>query len=437
MGFSLLILTFFSLAAGFLRNELVLILLGAVFFAVALYSFAAVSIFILFHRRSVFSLSLRISPAELGPGQRGTILCSRNTTGTGGEGEPGRFFRLPGVLVRYLLELHTRDGRRLSHSFDPDRLKDNRSPFQAGERGAYYGDYDRLCAFDALGLFRVHFNLPREEGPRLLVLPGAAEEPVSVTVRAGGEERRTEPRFQRTDNLIDHRPYVPGDDPRKINWKLYSHAGDLFVRDGEPEPPPHSRLVILVDTQTDPALYSPEAGRRGVDILCEQVLSLVREYAGRGMEALIGYTDPAPKAFPGMTGEVPAEAPDPALTETPETGPEAAAASQSAAAPDNGLRGGTPGELAAVLACPAALPLSGPQVDLPAVPEDRGILVLALPRGDLRGEGALDRFLKTRGNKKEIDLLFLYNGEGPDAAAEEDVLFYNRRGGVHARRIRL
>jgi hypothetical protein len=136
-----------------------------------------------------------------------------------------------------------------------------------------------------------------------------------------------------------------------------------------------------------------------------------------------------------------------------------------------GLWGGTPGELAAVLAYPAALSpaFSGEDTsveiatagdmstmaDLPAVPDDRDILILALPRiGDnskggrpLPGvgthrppdpavPGALDRFLKTR-NKQAIDLLFLYAGESLDTAAEENVLFYNRKGGVHARRIRL
>jgi hypothetical protein len=332
----------------------------------------------------------------------------------------------------------------MDHCFDPDRLKDGRSSFRAGKRGAYYGGHDRLRVFDALGLFRVDFGLVRETGPRLLVLPGAAEEPVSVTIHSGGQERRTEPRLQRTDNLIDHRPYVPGDDPRKINWKLYGHAGDLFVRDGEPEPPPHSRLVILVDTQTDPALYSPEAGRGAVDTLCEQALALVREYAGHGMETLIGYTG----SGGGKNTEVPFRRPPGEELPDDQWG---------------GLRGGAPGELAAVLACPAALPLYGQETygdastrespamgfpiaaELPAVPDDRGILVLALPRRgpdpgrgwDPAEAGALDRFLKARSGKQAIDLLFLYTGEWLDGAAEENVLLYNRKGGVHARRIRL
>jgi hypothetical protein len=440
MGLSLLILVFLGLGAGFLRNELILTLLGAVFLAVSLYSFIVVLFTALFYRKSIPSLSVRIAPIELSPGQEGTILCFREgRTGTAAEGRGGTepFFRLPGILVRYLLELRTLDGRRMDQCFDPDTPGETGRSFQAGERGAYYGGHDRLCVFDALGLFRLHFSLVRETGPRLLILPEAAEEFVSVTIRSGGQEQRIEPQFQRTDNLIDHRPYVPGDDPRKINWKLYSHAGDLFVRDGEPEPPPHSRMVILVDTQTDSALYSPEAGRRAVDILCSQALALVREYADRGMETLIGYTGSAGKGAPDIKSE----------------GPEEKRALYG------GLRGGSPGELAAVLACPAALSPASSGEDapyLPEAPDDRGVHILALPRiwdnpeggrnppgagtrhpPDMAEPDALDRFLKTRNLKQVIDLIFLYTGEGLDAAAEENVLFYNRKGGVHARRIRL
>ncbi|MDR2402436.1 MAG: DUF58 domain-containing protein [Spirochaetaceae bacterium] len=471
MGFSLLILVFFGLSAGFLRNELILILLGAVFLAVSLYCFIAVLFTALLHRRCIPSLSVRISPTKLSSGQEGTILCFRDRAGIPEKGSDRtrHFFRLPGALVRYLLELRTRDGRYMNQCFDPDRLKDRQRSFQVGERGAYYGNYDQFCVFDALGLFRIHFRLAREAGPRLLVLPEAAEESIFVTVHSGGQEQRIEPRFQRTDNLIDHRPYVPGDDPRKINWKLYSHAGDLFVRNGEPEPPPHSRLVILMDTYTDSVLYTPEAGRQAVDVLCSQVLALAQEYADQGIETLIGYTGSTD--VPGIEGKGPGKTGGEIPVILQDTGESGQQPFREKALYGGGLWGGTPGELAAVLACPAALSpaFSGKDAsvetapagdmstmtDLPAVPDDRNILILALPRiGDnseggrpLPGAGthrppapaapgALDRFLKTR-NKQAIDLLFLYAGEGLDAAAEENVLFYNRKGGVHARRIRL
>jgi hypothetical protein len=338
------------------------------------------------------------------------VVRVREDAGGSGFPEKGRFFRLPGILIRYALDLSTRDGRRLNLYFDPDYSKDDMSSFTAPGRGAYYGDRDRALVFDILGLFRAAITAPQGAGPRLLVIPQAAEQTPPLSARSGGVERRTDPHFLRTDDLIEHRPYVPGDDPRRINWKLYGHAGSLFVREGEPEPPPRSKLVILIDAQTDRGLYTPEAGRRGVDLLCETALALALDYADQGMDVSIGFSG-------------------------------------------GGLQGGGPSELAAILAHPASI--YGAEVPeecsvLPLAEEARGVLILALPRAWTGGGGtapywSLDRFLKNRNAKQTVNLLFLYAEDGalnPNAgqleeSAEACVRFYGGKGGVHAGHIRL
>jgi hypothetical protein len=232
--------------------------------------------------------------------------------------------------------------------------------------------------------------------------------------------------FQRTDNLIDHRPYVPGDDPRRINWKLYGHGGELFVREGEREPPPHSNILILVDAEYDPPLYSPEMARNGVDLLCENALAAALACAESGVDAQIGCT---------------------------------------AAGANFSLRVNSPAELAAALAWPAAIPLPAAQsrpakaappsaellrAELPPPPEDRGIIVLALPRASAE-TSALDRFLKKfadrgagRNSAQTVELIFLYAADAENSAvklgeiasaAETCAAMYNRRPGVRARRI--
>jgi hypothetical protein len=194
---------------------------------------------------------------------------------------------------------------------------------------------------------------------------------------------------------------VPGDDPRRINWKLYGHApsSELFVREGEPEPPPHSHLAILVDTLADPALYSPAAGRRGVDLLCENALAIALEYRRRGLDLSVGYADGSPIA-------------------------------DSTSAPD--------AELAETLAYPAAH-WGDKAGDLPAAPGNRGILVLALPR--TLTDTALDRFLQSRrypddqSATQTVDLAFLYGDAALEEAAETCARLYRQRAGVHARQI--
>jgi uncharacterized protein (DUF58 family) len=394
------------LAAGAARRELVLTLLGAVLLAVWAYCLLAVLFLALLHRKRALSLAVRMTPEAVSAGQPGAVFLLPGDAGR----SPGRrrFFRLPGTLVRCAVDLSTKDGRHLNHFFDPDFLENGMSSFTAPGRGAYYGEKDRLLIFDGVGLFRAAIAVPQGAGPRLLVMPSAAERPVPLAVQSGGAERRAEPRFLRTDDLTDHRPYVPGDDPRRINWKLYGHAGGLFVREGEAEPPPHSRLVILIDAQADGGLYTAEAGRRGVDLLCENALALVLEYADRGMEVRIGFSG------------------------------------------GNALQGGGPDELAAFLAHPAAghaHPAAGSHSgELPLVPEARGVLILALPR-EWTGDGAawawdLDGFLKKRDAKQTVDLLFLYGADAAsggrlEESAEACVRFYGGKGGVRAGHIRL
>jgi uncharacterized protein (DUF58 family) len=416
-GLPLIAIASLSLLAGFLRHELALTLLGAVLLAALVYGFLGIFALVLAHRGRAAFLSARMSPESAPAGKQVSVLCLRENTRAFAPASPstagqGKFFRLPGILIRYEICFSTKDGRILRHVFDPDALKHNQSPFKAPERGVYYGPQDKLLIFDIFGFFLAAFALPQEPGPRFLSLPRPAAKPPVIEFHAGGAEQRSQPRFTRTDNLIDHRPYVPGDDPRRINWKLYGHAGDLFVREGEPEPPPHSKLTLLIDTQIDTDLFAAGrftgkdraagAGRRAVDLLCENALALVLEYTGRGMEIAVGY----------IGGKTP--------------------------------RTGSPAELAALLAYPAALPLNAPLSresggglpELPDAPEDRAVLVLAPPCSEA-ANSALDRFLKKRGRERETDILFLYEGEGLDEAAEICARFYSRRPGVRARRIRV
>jgi hypothetical protein len=149
--------------------------------------------------------------------------------------------------------------------------------------------------------------------------------------------------------------------------------------------------VILVDAQADPVLYSPEMGRRGADLLCENALALVLEYTERGMDVQIGYNG-------------------------------------------SSIIEGSRGDLSAALAYPAALPLNAAE-GLPEIPESRGVLILAMPR-ETAGNTALDRFLQNRGKDLKTELLFLYEGAGPEKSAETCASFYSGKGGVHARQIR-
>jgi uncharacterized protein (DUF58 family) len=391
MGIFTLLITILAFSAGAIRNELVLILVGTVFLLVLCGCFIAVLGLSWVLSKKARSASVSIITKQIPAGTKGSLSFGLGPGYAPKQGGKKQFFRLPGILLRYELILATKDGRGIHHIFDPDFLPEGVSTFPVPERGAYYSAYDGFIIGDAPGFFYRSIPIPQDTSPRLWATPQIVETGLSPQIRFGGTLQRSQPHFLRTDNLIDHRPYMPGDDPRRINWKLYSHAGDLFVREGEPEPPPHSRLLLLVDTQRDAALYTLQAACRGVDLLCENALALAITGTDRGMDLYIGYTG-------------------------------------------GDIHGGTQAELALALAYPAALPLSGPE-ELPSL-EDQSTLILSLPR--VAGtESALDRFLKRRNPHQGVDLVFLYEGNAYDEAAATCVTLYSQKSGVTARRIRI
>ena len=422
--FILLLVIIPAFIAGALRRELSLTMTGMMFSALWVYCLLMTLLLAFLHRKRARRSSVKISPREITAGETAQAVYSEGDAVIYNAVTPNKkVFQLPGILIRCRLLLSTKDGREIKQDFSPSGTGD--CFFNAEKRGGYYSPkgFDELAVFDILGFFRFAYRLPAGNDSRLLAAPRAADDPLSTNARAGDSSLKPEFSFQRTDNLTESRPYIPGDDPRRINWKLYGHGSGLFVREGEREPPPHSNIIILVDTEYDPLLYTASAARCCVDLLCENALTAALACAEAEMSVLIGYTG-------------------------------------------GGVHGGKPDELASALALPAALPYIGlanssAPVQLPAAPDNYGILILALPRSAtdtafIQKPAALDSFLKKfaynskSGNSRKIDLVFFCgnftdDGDGrkaSDASAVYDkrltaaaacAALYSRRSGVTAR----
>ena len=65
---------------------------------------------------------------------------------------------------------------------------------------------------------------------------------------------------RRSEELLEARKYYPGDDVRRLNWKVFAHLDELFLRIGEEVPPPESRILFVLDTTANP--LRPARGRR-------------------------------------------------------------------------------------------------------------------------------------------------------------------------------
>jgi len=347
-GVFILLIIILSFTAGVIRRELVLTLTGAVLLAIWAYCMVMTLLLALIHRRRAKNIYIRLEPERIVCGEQ-TNAAYRYNNGIYAEKS---IFQFPGILVRCRVILNTKDGRRVTYDFKPENKTGlQQNFFTVKKRGAYFSAYDEFAVFDILGFFRFAYRIPGIGSggdiacdARLLVSPIAADEPISFRAKGGEANRQDAFSLERTDYLIDHRPYVPGDDPRRINWKLYGHGGELIVRQGEREPPPSSSLTILIDTQYD-SLYSVNSAPEAVDILCENALAIINN-AGKEINIQIGFTGQSKKS--------------------------------NVAASSGSL---TQAELGFYLAYPAALPAET-KAALPAVPEDSSIIILALPRNE-------------------------------------------------------
>ncbi|MHC6204633.1 DUF58 domain-containing protein [Breznakiellaceae bacterium SP9] len=385
MGVFIFLLSLLTLTSGIIRSENGLTLIGAVLLAVFFYSMLSILFTALLHRKKARSLRCIIDPKQTLSGKDVTLSLSSD--------KPRTLFRLPGLLIRYKVRLYTKDGKNLVSLMYPSI--DNRSAapkienaLLVKQRGAYYSAYDELLIMDALGLLSVSFRIPQAQDARLSASPQPKDYYLSLKPIYGGAEQRREVNYQKTDDLIDHRPYVPGDDPRRINWKLFGHAGDLFVREGEPEPPPHSQLLILIDSHVDPELFTAEAARAAVDLLCEIALTLLIDFTEKNLSVKLGYTN-------GTIHE------------------------------------GSRAELSAVLAFPYAISLNEP-AELPLSHKERSILLLALPRSAFSQSAGLDHCIAKRHAQQRVSIIFIYNTDSLAGAAANCASRYGRNQGLTA-----
>jgi hypothetical protein len=86
--------------------------------------------------------------------------------------------------------------------------------------------------------------------PVLRVLPRVDSRGIDAAepeIAAG--RRRGDLSNERNEELIETRPYHPGDDIRRINWNAFAHSGELFLRIGEETPPPAWAVRLMVDTR--------------------------------------------------------------------------------------------------------------------------------------------------------------------------------------------
>lgn len=150
-------------------------------------------------------------------------------------------------------------------------------------------------AHDDLGFFRFEGSIDFDQTLRVYPRPETlrrALAPAETQVFSGNELSRA-----RGDGIefADVRPYVAGDRPRRINWRLSTRAGQLHVNEMHPER--NTDVVIFLDLFSD-----VRSGAEGtLDYAIRAAAALAEHYLGRrDRVGLIGFGGVLRWLKPGM-----------------------------------------------------------------------------------------------------------------------------------------
>lgn len=153
------------------------------------------------------------------------------------------------------------------------------------QRGCYRIVSNEFILNDRFGLFRI--EVKGECGRILRVEPGWIPEnsgPGALKIyRNSVNSSRS---LLKDSSFYESRQYYPGDDPRRINWKLKARYGDLFIKDGFFAAPAGKTIIILINGRG-------ESSR--VDQLIRRCSRFLEELSERGYKIIFfasGMTDP-------------------------------------------------------------------------------------------------------------------------------------------------
>ncbi len=127
----------------------------------------------------------------------------------------------------------------------------SRHEFPFPGQGVFVPIQQTLVLHDFASFFQLSLHAPAENCCEPICILPEPEAPATRRIPAGTTEKKDgTSTFVRSENLYETRTYLPGDDPRKINWKIFAHSGSLSIREGELLPPPSAEFFCVFNTKT-------------------------------------------------------------------------------------------------------------------------------------------------------------------------------------------
>ncbi len=246
-GLAFVVMAAVLLATGLARDDLAALFWGASFLLYALYAILA----------SHFSMVLLRGKRNAEPDFL-TVILPQQGMSPGDLAEAHVSARLPralapGFVVHFSLPLswQERSIESVTCRLDPGRTE-HPIRFPAPWRGAYRCREATLEVRDVLGFTANRMGVPVDAA--LTVHPAVAHRQAWRILAEGEAPSATTTRRRRSEELLEVRKYYPGDDARRLNWKVFAHSRELFLRVGEETPPPESRILFVLDANENPLI---------------------------------------------------------------------------------------------------------------------------------------------------------------------------------------
>ena len=143
-----------------------------------------------------------------------------------------------------------------------------------------------LRAADPYGFF--HFDYKCGSETRLFVPPRFRSSDVADFTGRPAAEAASAPRLKEdAEERLERRAYIPGDDPRRLDWKVFARTGEMHVRVGEETIPDRGRIwlqLVSPDSGRFGKRFREKAGIRRFDTALEAMAALVCRLENDGLE---------------------------------------------------------------------------------------------------------------------------------------------------------
>ncbi|MBN2531270.1 MAG: DUF58 domain-containing protein [Spirochaetales bacterium] len=248
-GFFFFCLSFFFFLTGIFRADLAALFWGCSFLLLTLYAFSGNHIFTIlikrFLRNHPQSINFYFSESGIPEGSASSAHIKIQLPP----------FFMPGFSVNLSLTFHwqTRKPVLLAVRLLPGE-NSAEIPFTIHHRGKYTCKAVHYFIGDFFGFTKADIGIPLEEC--IHVFPTLLDREELFFKITGDESADIQKKRQSNDELLEVKKYYPGDDIRKLNWKIFAHTGELFVRKGEEIPPPDSKFLFILDPTLTPGILS-------------------------------------------------------------------------------------------------------------------------------------------------------------------------------------